>query len=101
MTKNSSPNEAPMPRWHGFDTYEGVFRAHFEGNNATGNHAYTDYRPVYRYGYALGTDGRYRDADWVAVEQAARPAWEVRNPGTWVQFHDTIRFAWETARVAR
>jgi hypothetical protein len=120
MTKNSSPDqdaaisrdeakallgtlvaEAPMPRWHGFDTYEVVFRAHFEEHHAAANGAYTDYRPVYRYGYELGTDGRYRHADWVSVEQVARPPWEVRNPDTWAQFQDTIRFAWETARVAR
>jgi hypothetical protein len=48
--------------------------------------------------YALGSDPRYRNADWPTVEQAARPGWEERNPGTWEQFKETIQYAWDKAR---
>lgn len=83
----------------GFDAYEAVFRGHFEQHRAEASASYNAYRPVYRYGYDLGMDARYRQADWASVERAARPAWEARNPHTWVQFQDIIRAAWETTRA--
>ena len=97
-TLGTSVVEAPVLRSYSFAAAEAVFRAHFEAHAAT-NCSYNDYRPVYRYGYDLGTDDRYRHAGWAAVEQAAQSPWEARNPGTWAQFHDIIQFAWETARV--
>jgi hypothetical protein len=77
---------------------EADFRSHHHTNAAQRRGPYEHYRLVYRYGYDLGTDPRYRDADWSAVELAARPRWEERNPGTWEQFEEMIRYAWDTAR---
>lgn len=116
MTKNGEPNHnaaiPPNDAQHrsgsdqaagpaGFDTYMAVFRTHFAEHYAATGRRYEDYRPVYRYGYDLGMDTRYRHADWAVVEQASQPAWEARNPGTWAQFRDTIKFAWGTTRVVR
>jgi hypothetical protein len=77
---------------------ESDFRDYHHTNAALRHGPYEHYRLVYRYGYDLGNDPRYRDADWSAVEQAARPRWEERNPGTWEQFKEMIRYAWDTAR---
>ena len=77
---------------------ESNFRDHHYTNAALHHGPYEHYRLVYRYGYDLGTDQRYRDADWSTVEQVARPPWEERNPGTWEQFKETIRYAWDAAR---
>ena len=74
------------------------FRGHHHTNATQRSGAYEIYRVVYRYGYDLGADPRYRTAEWATVEQDARPRWEERNPGTWEEFKDIIRYAWDTAR---
>jgi hypothetical protein len=86
---------------HGSDGYAALeidFRGHHETNAARRRGPYEHYRLVYRYGYDLGVDQRYRDAEWADVEPQARPRWEERNPGTWALFQDTIRYAWATTR---
>jgi hypothetical protein len=85
----------------GYAALEADFRSHHETNAAERRGPYEHYRLVYRYGYDLGADSRYYDADWSTVEQAARPRWEERNPGTWEQFKETIQYAWDTARGRR
>jgi len=82
----------------GYAALEIDFRGHHETNSARRRGPYEHYRLVYRYGYDLGTDPRYRDVEWADVERAARPRWEERNPGTWALFQETIRYAWEKTR---
>jgi hypothetical protein len=88
----------PMVAAKSYDALEADFCEHHQMNAAGRRGSYEDYRPVYRYGYDLGSDTRYRGADWSNVEQDARPRWEERNPSTWDEFKDTIRYAWEKAR---
>jgi hypothetical protein len=82
----------------GYDALELDFRGHHQTNGARRRGPYEHYRLVYRYGYDLGCDPRYRCAEWSNVEWEARPRWEERNPGTWEQFKDTIQYAWDKAR---
>lgn len=82
----------------GYEALESDFRSHHATNAARRRGPYEHYRLVYRYGYDLGTDPRYRDAMWADVEREARPCWEERNPGTWASFRETIRYAWNQAR---
>jgi len=83
----------------GFDSYDADFRNHFRTNLGSSGYTYDQLAPVYRYGYDLGSDERYRTIDWVAVEPEARRSWETRNPGnTWENFKDAIRYAWDRAR---
>jgi hypothetical protein len=82
-----------------YDICEIDFRGHHDTSAARRRGPYEIYRVVYRYGYDLGVDPRYRRAEWATVEQEARPRWEERNPGTWEEFKDTIRYAWNTART--
>ena len=91
--------EMLVSRPYDFALSEALFRTHFAEHHAVADNAYNDYRPVYRYGYDLGIDERYRHADWTAVEQAAQPPWEVQNPDTWAEFRDTIQFAWKIAQI--
>jgi len=97
-THDARGSGEPLAGARGYDALEGDFRAHHQTNPARRRDPYEYYRLVYRYGYDLGTDPRYRSADWPNVEQDARPRWEERNPGTWEQFKETIRYAWDTAR---
>ena len=82
----------------GYDALEIDFRGHHQTNAARRRGPYEHYRLVYRYGYDLGMDPRYCYAEWPNVEWEARPRWEERNPDTWEQFKDIIRYAWEKAR---
>jgi len=82
----------------GYAALEADFRANHETNAARRRGPYEHYRLVYRYGYDLGMDTRYRDAEWADVARAAGPRWEARNPGTWALFQETIRYAWDKAR---
>jgi hypothetical protein len=86
---------------HSYDEFETDFRAHHQTNGARRRGPYEHYRLIYRYGYDLGTDTRYHSAAWASVEQDARPRWEERNPGTWEEFKETIRYAWNKAREQR
>ena len=94
-------NGAPLAGACSYEAFEVDFRAHHYTNVARRRGPYEHYRLVYRYGYDLGIDPRYRTAEWSTVEQEARPRWEERNPGTWEQFKDTIRYAWDTVRGPR
>ena len=81
-----------------FSNYDTDFRNHYQTTYASTGMNYDSYGPVYRYGYNLAGDDRYRDADWSTVESDARNRWEERNPGTWEQFKDGVHYAWDRAR---
>jgi uncharacterized protein (TIGR02271 family) len=81
-----------------YDAYDAQFRSRFQTRYADGDYTYEQYTPVYRYGYSLASDPRYRDRDWSAIEADARRNWEERNPNTWDEFKDEIRYAWDRVR---
>lgn len=85
----------------GYNTYDTDFRNHFQTNYASSGYTYDQYAPVYRYGYGLASDERYANQDWSVVEADARRRWEERNPGTWEEFKDSVRYAWDRARGRR
>jgi uncharacterized protein YcfJ len=84
-----------------FSRYDNDFRTHYQTNATNAGYTYDQYAPVYRYGYGLANDPMYRDRDWSTIEMDARTRWEERNPGTWEQFKDSVRYAWDKARGAR
>jgi len=84
-----------------YSRYDNDFRTHYQSNASNTGYTYDQYAPVYRYGYGLANDPMYRDRDWSTVEADARTRWEERNPGTWEQFKDSVRYAWDKARGAR
>jgi hypothetical protein len=84
-----------------FGRYDNDFRTHYQTTAANSGYSYDQYAPVYRYGYGLANDPMYRDRDWSTIESDARSRWEERNPGTWEQFKESVRYAWDKARGAR
>jgi hypothetical protein len=84
-----------------YSRYDNDFRTHYQSNASNTGYTYDQYAPVYRYGYGLANDPMYRDRDWSTIESDARTRWEERNPGTWEQFKDSVRYAWDKARGAR
>jgi uncharacterized protein (TIGR02271 family) len=87
--------------YRGFDAYEADFRSHYNTMFASRGHAYDRWAPSYRYGYELAGDRRYAGRDWTAVEPEARRRWEEEHQGTWEEFKDTIRYAWDKVRGRR
>lgn len=85
----------------GFEAYDADFRKNFESTFASRGYSYDRYAPAYRYGYNMGTDKRFSKADWATVEPEARLSWEKSNAGTWEQFKDAVRYAWDKVRGRR
>ena len=82
----------------GFDAFDADFRNNFDSTFAKRGYTYEQYMPAYRYGYNLANDSRYQNKEWSAVEASARSDWERHNQGTWEDFKDAIRNAWDTVR---
>jgi uncharacterized protein (TIGR02271 family) len=91
----------PTPRAHDFAAYEREFRTHHDSAFAQRGSPYDRWAPAYRYGYDMATDPRYRDRDWAAIETDARRDWEQRHKGTWEEFKEAIRYAWDKVRGRR
>ena len=85
----------------GFDAYDADFRGHYTTSLASRGHPYERWSPGYRYGYELASDPRYAGRDWTALEPEARRGWEAQQKGTWEEFKDTVRYAWEKVRGRR
>jgi uncharacterized protein (TIGR02271 family) len=84
-----------------FENFDQDYRSHYERTYGSAGYTYDDYAPVYRFGHSLATNSRYRNSDWKKVEPEARRQWEERNPNTWEDFKDTVRYAWDRARGKR
>jgi stress response protein YsnF len=87
--------------YRGFEAYDADFRSHYETSLASRGHAYDRWDPAYRYGYDLAQDRRYAGSDWTVIEPEARRHWDERHQGTWEEFKDTIRYAWDKVRGRR
>lgn len=85
------------PKKSTFEDYERDYRSDFGARNLTG-YSYEQFRPAYRYGYALATDPRHANEDWLSVENPARLEWEEQNPSTWDQVKDVVRYSWQATR---
>jgi uncharacterized protein (TIGR02271 family) len=92
---------APARDVRGAEVYEADFRRHYTTSLAGRGHPYERWAPGYRYGYELANDPRYAGHDWPAIEPEARRDWEAGHQGTWDEFKDTIRYAWDTVRGRR
>jgi hypothetical protein len=84
-----------------FETYDSDFHNHYNTYYTGSGYTYDQYAPVYRYGYGLANDPQYSGREWDTIEMDARRRWEERNPGTWEQFKDSVRYAWDKARGVR
>jgi uncharacterized protein (TIGR02271 family) len=85
----------------GVEGYDADFRSHYTTSLASRGHPYERWSPGYRYGYELASDPRYAGRDWTALEPEARRGWEAQQKGTWEEFKDTVRYAWEKVRGRR
>jgi uncharacterized protein (TIGR02271 family) len=56
---------------------------------------YALYRDAYDYGGEYFQDTRYSGKSWYEVESDVRRDWELRHPGTWDRYKDTIKHRWD------
>jgi uncharacterized protein (TIGR02271 family) len=89
--------ESP-PRARDVAGYEPEFRSHYDTAFASRGSPYEHWAPAYRHGYDIATNARYRDREWSTVEPDARREWEQRHKGTWEEFKEAIRYAWDKVR---
>jgi hypothetical protein len=78
-----------------YDLYEVDFRRHYASTLASRGDNYDRWAPGYRYGYDLASAHRYLGRDWATIEPEARRRWEARQQGTWEEFKEAVRYAWE------
>ena len=83
-----------------FDTYATDFRSNYDTSYNNSGYTYDQFAPAYRYGYDLAQDDRYSTGDWNTISPQIQTAWEARNPGTWSQFSNAVKYAWDKARNA-
>jgi hypothetical protein len=66
------------------------------GETFGGTTGFEEYEPAYRYGYDVGSSGRYRGRRWEEIEPEVRSDWERRYPdGAWDRFKAAVRRGWE------
>jgi len=94
-------SEKTTTDYRGFEAHDADFRSHYKTSLASRGHTYDHCAPAYRYGYDLANDRRYAGSDWTVIEPEARRHWEERHQGTWEEFKDTIRYAWDKVRGRR
>ena len=81
-----------------FQRHERDFQQHWQASAPQGRPRYEECRSAYGYGCELGSDARYAGREWSGLEPDAQRDWESRNPGTWEQFKDPIRYSWDKAK---
>ena len=59
-----------------FDAYDRDFRTDWERSYRSTGYGYERYQPAYQYGYAVGSEPRYRGRQWNDVEADVRRDWE-------------------------
>ncbi len=73
------------------------FRTDWQQKHQARGFTYDQYKPAYRFGHDIRTQGHFGGSNWNEVEPNAKSTWEQKNPGTWEHFKDAVRHAWEKA----
>lgn len=83
-----------------FDTYDRDFRSDWEQSFRSTGYGYERYQPAYQYGYAAGSEPRYRGQRWEEAEADIRQDWQMRHPNdAWEDFKDAVQHAWQRVRT--
>lgn len=98
LQQQSSVSTTTRAAGSGFDTYANDFRSNFTTKYGDRGYTYDRYEPAYRYGYTIANDRRYAGKDWSAIESDVQSDWEKNNQGTWEDFKDSVRYAWDRVR---
>lgn len=81
-----------------YEVYDPDFRTHYKTTYSSLGSNFDRYQPAYRYGYTLATDDRYKGRNWADIEPEVHRSWNSQNQGTWEDFKDAVRYAWDKVR---
>ena len=90
-----------MTKRRSWDEEDRWWRENYSSRPYAAGRKYEELRSGYRYGYERASDRRHAGRDWTALEPEARRGWEAQQQGTWEEFKDTVRYAWEKVRGRR
>lgn len=99
----NAPINAPLGAgqdYGDYHLYDARFQNHFQATPASHDFVYQEYAPAYHYGYDLAHNQSYHSRQWTDIEPEARRDWETQHPGTWDQFKEAVRHAWEDVKDA-
>lgn len=82
----------------GYDNDMDYYRQHYTSTFADSGRAYEYYEPAYRFGSRLAYEDSSRGLAWTDMEADARRRWEERNPGTWSDYSDAVRYSYDRER---
>jgi len=82
-----------------FDEFEAEWRRGFGETSLAARYRYEQLAPAYRHGGILALSRRLAHSEWNDIERLVRRDWEQRNPGTWEQAKEAIRYAWHSVRA--
>jgi hypothetical protein len=82
-----------------FDSFEAEWRRGFGETSLAARYRYEQLAPAYRHGGVLALSRRLAHSEWSDIERFVRRDWEQRNPGTWEQAKEAIRYAWHSVRA--
>jgi uncharacterized protein (TIGR02271 family) len=74
------------------------FRRHWTTNYGAVGIPYEQYGAAYRFGSTFAGGRNVESSDWTQLEPEARRQWEAQNQGSWEQFKDAVRYAWERGK---
>jgi hypothetical protein len=81
-----------------YNDYRDIFHSHLNTNYSLVGRGYSYYEPAYRFGYSQATNPKYENSEWYQLEAGFRSRWEEQNPGTWLDYKEAVRYAWNVIR---
>lgn len=81
-----------------YDNDVDYYRQHYTSTFADAGRDYEYYEPAYRFGSRLAYEDSSRGLAWNDMEADARRRWEERNPGTWSDYSDAVRYSYDRER---
>jgi hypothetical protein len=80
-----------------YDTeFQSDYQTRFSGARWQGR-SYNEFQPAYSYGYELANDSRFRDRDWMSIENDARSGW--KHQSAWEDMKDAVRHSYDRVRT--
>lgn len=76
--------------------FQSDYQTRFSGARWQGR-SYNEFQPAYSYGYELANDSRYRDRDWMSIENDARSNW--KHQSAWEDVKDAVRHSYDRVRT--
>ena len=78
-----------------YDSDMDEYRKHYTSTFADSGRDYEYYEPAYRFGSRLAHEDTAKGMSWTDMQTDAQRRWEERNPGTWNDYSDAVRYSYD------